>query len=306
MTEEEKLLLEEIEQLKKENNALVVAHYYQAGEVQEAADVVGDSYALAKACQASTKKVIVFCGVHFMAESAKILSPNKIVLMPNPNAGCPMADMVTPEMVRDLRKKHPEATVVCYINTSAAVKAECDVCVTSSNAEKIINKLEAKEILFLPDMNLGANIAAKMPNKKFILFEGYCVVHHQVTTGDVESKRIQFPNSKLLVHPECPPEVVELADYAGSTKGLLDFVIDSDAQEFIIGTEKGVVYNMQKACPDKKFHMLSNCLLCVNMKKTNLTMVRDSLRDFQYEIEVDEVTRLRAEGCLKRMMELAE
>jgi len=299
-------LLEEINQLKNERDAIIVAHYYQSGEVQAAADVVGDSYALAKACQKSDKKVIVFCGVHFMAESAKILSPKKTVLIPNPAAGCPMADMATPEKVRALKAEHPNAKVVCYINTSAAVKAECDVCVTSSNAEKIIQKLSEKEIIFLPDMNLGANIAKKFPDKKFIFLEGYCVVHHQVTVEDVQKKRAQFPNAKLLVHPECKPEVVELADYAGSTKGILEYGINSEHDEFIIGTEKGILYNLQTACPDKKFHLLSSCLLCVNMKKTNLTLLRDSLSEMQYEIEIDETTRQKAEGCLLKMMELAE
>jgi len=299
-------LLEEIQQLKKERDAIVVAHYYQAGEVQAAADVVGDSYALAKACQQSAHKVIVFCGVHFMAESAKILSPRKTVLMPNPAAGCPMADMVTPEKVRALRAAHPQAVVMCYINTSAAVKAECDVCCTSSNAEKIIGKLGAKEIIFLPDQNLGANIAAKFPDIKFIFFDGYCVVHHQVTVEDVRKKQAQFPDAQLLVHPECRPEVVVLADYAGSTKGILDYATQSAHDEFIIGTEKGILYNLEEAAPEKRFHLLSSCLLCVNMKKTNLVMLRDSLRDFQYEVELDEATRKKAEGCLLKMMELAE
>jgi len=299
-------LMEEIRMLKKVRDAFVVAHYYQAGEVQEAADVVGDSYALAKACQQSEKKLIVFCGVHFMAESAKILSPKKMVLIPNIRAGCPMADMATPEKVRTLKAEHPNAIVVCYINTSAAVKAECDVCVTSSNAEGIIKKLVAKEIIFLPDMNLGANIAKKFPDKKFIFLEGYCVVHHQVTLDDVRKKRAQFPNAKLLVHPECKPEVVTEADFAGSTKGILEHAIKSEDTEFIIGTEKGIVYNLEKACPQKKFHMLSSCLLCVNMKKTNLELLRDSLAELQYEIEIDEETRKKAEGCLRKMLELAE
>ncbi len=295
-------LITQILKLKRERNAVIVAHNYQIDDVQEIADVVGDSFALSKYCAEDPRDVIVFCGVHFMAESAKILSPQKTVLLPEINAGCPMADMVTAQDVRKMKETYPGAAVVCYINTSAEVKAECDICCTSSNAVKVIESLSEEQIIFVPDKNLGDYIAKKVPRKKMILWEGYCITHHRVTTEDVKMVKETHPDALVLAHPECRPEVVALADFVGSTKQIIDFAAASKENKFIIGTEMGVLVRLRKDNPHKTFYLLSQGLICPNMKKTKLESVYHALRDMKYAIELEEEIRLKAKGSLERML----
>lgn len=297
-------LVQKINELKKERNAVIVAHNYQVDEVQEIADVVGDSLALSKYCASVDKDVVVFCGVHFMAESAKILSPNKTVLLPEKDAGCPMADMVTAEKLREEKKRHPDAVVVCYINSSAEVKAESDICCTSSNAVKVIQSIREKDIIFVPDQNLGSYVAAKFPEKNFILWKGFCITHHRIKIDDVKKVRELYPDALLLVHPECQPEIVKLADFAGSTKEIIDYATQSDKQTFIIGTEMGVLNKLNRDNPQKKFYLLSPGLICNNMKKTSLLSVYNALKDMKYNIELDEEIRIKARKCLDRMLEI--
>jgi quinolinate synthase len=298
-------LVDEILKLKKEHNAVVVAHNYQTDDVQDIADVVGDSFALSKYCAESPQNVIIFCGVHFMAESAKILSPQKIVLLPEINAGCPMADMVTAHDVREIKSRHVGAAVVCYINTSADVKAECDICCTSSNAVKVIQSLPEKEIIFVPDKNLGSYIAKKVPEKEMILWEGYCVTHQRVTPEDVTKVKDVHPDAFVLVHPECRPEVVALADFVGSTKQIIDFASVSKEKKFIIGTEMGVLMKLKKDSPEKTFYLLSSGLVCPNMKKTKLESVYKTLKHMQYIIELDEQIMIKARRSLERMLKIS-
>lgn len=301
---DKKELISEIARLKKERNAVIVAHSYQIDDIQEIADVVGDSFALSRYCASSSYDVIVFCGVHFMAESAKILSPEKTVLLPELDAGCPMADMVTAEDLREFKKLHPNAAVVCYINSSADVKAECDICCTSSNAVDVIRSVEQEEIIFVPDCNLGNYVAKMVPEKRIILWKGFCPTHHKVKAEDARKAKELHPDAMLLVHPECRPEVVELADYVGSTKQIIDYVAGSPNKKFIIGTEMGVLYKMKKDNPDKMFYLLSSGFMCPNMKKTTLKSVYDALKDMKYNITLDEDIRVRARIPLDRMLKV--
>lgn len=303
--ENKKKLIDEILELKKKRNAIIVAHYYQKDEIQAIADIVGDSYLLAKKCAESDADVICFCGVHFMAESAKILSPKKTVIIPDETAGCRMADMITAEQLKEFKSQHPGAKVMCYINTTAEVKSESDVSVTSSNAVKIAKEFDAKEILFVPDQNLGSYIAKQVPDKKFIMWDGYCPAHHFVTVKQVLTAKEQHPNAQFIVHPECTEEVVELADFVGSTQAILNYAIESDCQEFIVGTEEGILYKLKEHCPDKKFYMASEFLQCPNMKQIDLETLRDSLRDLKDEVVLDESIIEKAKGCLETMLELA-
>ena len=296
---------EAIKKLKKEKNAVILAHYYQLGEVIEVADMVGDSFALSKRAKETDADMIVFCGVRFMAESAKILSPGKKVLLPAQNAGCPMADMVTPEDVLRLRAQYPDAAVVCYVNSSCAVKAECDVCVTSSNAVRIVRALPEKRIVFVPDQHLAGYVAAQVPEKEIIPFSGYCIVHHRVGTEDVDKAIAAVPGAPLLVHPECPEPVVRRADFVGSTEQIIRFATDSPEKAFLIGTEMGILHTLQKKNPDKKFYLLAPGLICSNMKKTRLTDVYEALVHEQYEVVLDEAVMNRARRSLDRMLELA-
>lgn len=297
-------LVKKISDLKAERNAVVVAHNYQIDDVQEVADVVGDSFALSKFCASDSRNVVVFCGVHFMAESAKILSPHKTVLLPELDAGCPMADMVTAEALREKKKQHPGAVVVCYINSSAEVKAESDICCTSSNALNIIRSIEEKDIIFVPDQNLGSYIAAKVPEKNIILWEGFCVTHHRIKDDDVEKAKKLHPDAEFLVHPECQPSIVAKADFVGSTKQIIDYAGKSESKKFIIGTEMGVLYTLKRNNPGKVFYLLSQGLVCPNMKKTSLESVYNSLMSLRYSIELDEDIRTRAKKSLDRMLEI--
>jgi quinolinate synthase len=298
-------LKEKIIELKKKRNAVIVAHNYQVDEVQDIADVVGDSFALSKYCASVNLDTIVFCGVHFMAESAKILSPEKTVLIPEIDAGCPMADMVTAEGLIDMKKKHPDAVVVCYINSSAEVKAESDICCTSSNAVDIIKKIKEKDIIFAPDKNLANFVAKKVPEKNIIPWNGFCITHHKIKAEDVIKIKELHKDSLLLVHPECKPEIVEMADFAGSTKQIIDYATESKHDKFMIGTEMGVLYKLKKQNPDKIFYLMSQGLICPNMKKTSLLSVYNSLNDMKYEISIDEDIRARAKNSLDRMLELS-
>lgn len=300
-----KELIERINSLKEKRNAVIVAHNYQIGEVQDIADEVGDSYALSKYCASNRYETIVFCGVRFMAESAKILSPQKTVLLPEPDAGCPMADMITAEALREKKKKHPGAVVVCYINSSAEVKAECDICCTSSNAVKIVKSIKEKDILFVPDKNLGSYIAQLVPEKNIILWDGFCLTHHRIKEEEVRKIKTIHPDAIMLVHPECQKEIVELADFAGSTKQIIDFAKTSDHTKFIIGTEMGVLHTLERENPDKKFYLMSQGLVCPNMKKTSLKSVFESLSEIKYEINLDEDIRLKAKKSLDKMLEIA-
>lgn len=291
----------EILKLKEKRNAIILAHYYQRPEIQEIADAVGDSYYLSKLAKDCPNKVIVFCGVRFMAESAKILSPEKIVILPSPDAGCPMADMADRERLINLKKEHPNAAVVCYINSTADVKAECDVIVTSSNALNIIRKLDKDEIIFLPDENLGSYIAEQIPEKKFILWEGFCITHKKVRVENIISIKDIKPRSKVLVHPECEKAVRNLADFIGSTKEIIDYATLSKEEDFIIVTEQGILHELQKRNPNKNFYIPGTTMTCVNMKKTRLEDIYNSLLNMNNIMEVEEEVRLKALQSLINM-----
>lgn len=299
-------LREKIKELKAQKNAVIVAHTYQRDEVQEIADMVGDSFALSKYCASSKADVVVFCGVHFMAESAKILSPEKTVLLPERDAGCPMADMITAEDLREFKKKYPGAVVVCYINSSADVKAESDICCTSSNAVKVVKSIKEKDIIFIPDKNLGNYVSKMVPEKNIILWEGFCPTHHKIKPEDVKKAKEIHPDAAVLVHPECRPEVVEMADFVGSTKAIIDYASSdkSGRKKYLIGTEMGVLYSLRKNNPDKEFYLLSPGMVCPNMKKTTLNSVYNSLNEMKYIIDVDEDIRIRAANALQRMHEV--
>lgn len=299
-------LINEITRLKKEKNAVIVAHNYQIDDIQEIADLVGDSFALSRYCAESEAKLIVFCGVHFMAESAKILSPDKIVLLPEIDAGCPMADMVNAEGLAQMKNKYPNAKVVCYINSSAEVKALSDVCCTSSNALDIVNSIDSDEILFVPDQNLGNFVANQVKNKRIILWEGYCITHHRVSVDDVKNAKDVYPDALLLIHPECKPEVVKYADFVGSTKQIIDFAKKSNCEKFIIGTEMGILYQLKKDNPEKKFYLLSKGLVCPNMKKTRLESVYNSLLNMNYQIILDNDIIEKSKSSLIKMLEISK
>ena len=296
--------IERIKELKRQRNAVILAHYYQVPEIQDIADFVGDSFDLSRRASMVGNDVIVFCGVHFMAESAKILNPNKTVLLPARDAGCPMADMVNREDVLALREQYPDAAVVCYVNSSAEVKAVSDICCTSSNAVKVVKSIPNKRIIFVPDENLGNFVAKQVPEKEIILYNGYCVTHKRVTVQDLEATKNAMPNTLVLVHPECTPEVVERADFAGSTAQIIDFVKKSDANNFIIGTEQGILHKLQKDNPNKRFYILSPKLICPNMKKTTLKELLTSLEDMVFEIKLDSNLISQAHKSLERMLQI--
>jgi len=300
MNEKQQRILE----LKKQKNALILAHYYQAMEVQEIADHVCDSFEMAKLAYGAEQEMLIICGVHFMAESAKILNPDKKVLLPAPDAGCPMADMITPDDVLSLRRKYPEAAVVCYVNSSAAVKAVSDICCTSSSAERIVRVLPEKQIIFIPDRNLGLFIASKVTNKEFIFHEGWCPVHDCISENDALRAKKSHPGAKLLVHPECREEVLRHADYIGSTSGIINAALDSEAGEFIIGTELGVVEHLAEISPDKRYYPLKKDFLCAGMKKTRLTDFLNALENGKHEITLAAEEIESARRSLERMVEL--
>ncbi|AFS77101.1 quinolinate synthase A [Gottschalkia acidurici 9a] len=300
-------MIEEIKRLKKQKNAVILAHNYQIPEIQDIADIVGDSLKLSQEAANSNADIIILSGVHFMAESAKILSPEKKVLLPNIDAGCPMADMIDIEKLRLFKEKHPEAPVVCYVNTSAEVKAESDVCCTSSNALKIVKNLDADKVLFIPDRNLGAFIATQIPEKEIVCFDGFCITHNRIELEEIENVRKEYPTALILAHPECDPEVVKRADFVGSTSQIINFAKESDNEIFIIATEMGIMHKLENdnKGTNKKFYMLSPSLICSNMKKNRLEDIYYALEEENYEIKVDEDIRLRAIKSLDRMLELS-
>lgn len=301
--EQNRELKERLLQLKKERNAIILAHYYQRDEIQEVADFRGDSFLLAQKAAQTDADVIVFCGVHFMGESAKILAPDKTVLIPDERAGCPMADMVNVEGLLELKAKHPNAKVVTYINSSAEVKAVTDICCTSSNAVKVVQSLDTDEIIFCPDKNLGRYVQ-QFTDKKMILWEGYCNTHDMLTLRDVEEMRKKYPNAQFVVHPECRPEVVELADFVGSTTAILKYCRESDCNEFIIGTEDGTGYQLRKDSPHKTFHFASKFLVCPNMKVNNLKKVVRCLETMQPQVYVPPHIADKARQSLERMLQV--
>ncbi|MBR5953283.1 MAG: quinolinate synthase NadA [Pseudobutyrivibrio sp.] len=299
-------LVQEIEKLKKEKNAVVLAHYYVNDEVQAIADYIGDSYYLAKVAVGLEESTIVFAGVKFMGESAKILNPEKTVLMPDANADCPMAHMAEIERIEDVRREYDDVAVVCYINSTAELKMHSDVCVTSANAMKIVKALPNKNIFFIPDENLGRYIAEKVPEKNFIFNDGFCHVHKAVTADMVSRAKEAHPEAEVLIHPECTLDVLELADYIGSTSGIIDYATKSDKKEFIISTELGVLYQLKKNNPDKTFFSAGGVQICPNMKKVTLEKVRDCLRDNTGVVEVSDEKREKSLKPLARMLELAK
>ncbi|HEY8421166.1 MAG TPA: quinolinate synthase NadA [Thermoclostridium sp.] len=302
MNEKTKEMISEIKRMKREKNAVIVAHNYQVDEVQELADVVGDSFKLSQYCASTNADIVVFCGVHFMAESAKILSPGKTVLLPEIDAGCPMADMVTAEALTEEKKKYPDAAVVCYINTSAAVKAECDICCTSSNALKVVRSIPNDEILFVPDRNLGSFIAQQVPEKKFHLWNGFCITHHRVGRDDVEKAKSIHPDALVLAHPECRQEVLEMADYVGSTAQIIEYAKKNSHDKYLIATEMGILHQLRKDNPDKTFYLLTQGLVCPNMKKTSVESVYNALKYNRYEINLDKEVIERARRSLEAML----
>ena len=295
-----------IRELKKQKNAIILAHYYAPAEVQKIADYVGDSFYLAKVAKNSTADVIVFCGVAFMGESAKILNPNKKVLMPDVSADCPMAHMVTEGRIKELREKYDDLAVVCYINSTAELKCQSDVCVTSSNAVKIVKALPNKNIFFIPDKNLGRYVAEQVPEKNVILNHGYCPIHVKVSLEEVLQEKKLHPTALVLSHPECEENILNISDYIGSTAEIIDFAKQSEKDEFIICTEDGVEFELIKTNPNKKFYFTKTRPCCVDMKRNTLDKLLKVLETEENPIEVDEETRERALLPLNRMLELAK
>ena len=294
-------LKEEILKLKEEKNALIVAHLYQCDEIQEIADIVGDSYFLSKQAMESSKDLIIFCGVKFMAESAKILSPHKKVLIPSNSTTCPMTDMALVNRLEDLKDKHPNAKVVSYINSNLDIKALSDVCVTSSSAIDILNNLNSDEIIFLPDRNLGGYLAEQLPDKKFTLYPGFCPTHERIEKDEIISLKEQYPNYPVLVHPECNKEVRDLADYIGSTSELINYSANSTAAGFIVITEEGVFYEMKLKSPNKTFIPTKTGMICPNMKKISLNDLYNCLKNEEFEVRIDEELRVKAHKALENM-----
>lgn len=296
----------QIKQLKREKNAVVLAHYYAPSEVQEIADYVGDSFYLAKIAKQSTADIIVFCGVSFMGESAKILNPDKKVLMPDLTADCPMAHMVTKDIIADMREKYADLAVVCYINSTAELKCQSDVCVTSSNAVKIIRSLPSKNIFFIPDRNLGRFVAEQVPEKNIIINDGCCPVHAKITTEQLMTEKEKHPHAIVLSHPECEPEILKLSDYIGSTADIITYAKQSDVNEFIICTEDGVNYKLTCDNPGKRFYYPNPHPCCADMKLNTLEAVLSVLRNEDKEVIVEDTVRTGALLPLERMLELAK
>lgn len=299
-------MVQEIERLKREKNAVILAHYYVPDEVQQIADYVGDSYYLAKVATKLEEQVIVFAGVSFMGESAKILNPDKKVLMPDMCADCPMAHMATPERIAEVRSQYPDVAVVCYINSTAELKCYSDVCVTSSNAMKVVKALPNQHIFFIPDENLGRYIAGQVPEKEFIFNDGFCHVHKSIDADAVRKAKEARPEALVLVHPECTMDVLALADYIGSTSGIIDYAAESNAKEFIICTEMGVFYELQQKNPDKRFYSVGHRQFCPNMKKISLEKVLHVLQTEENQVQMDEAVMEQARKPLVKMLDLAK
>jgi len=301
MTKEE--ILTRIAELRRERKAVILAHNYQIGEVQDVADYTGDSLGLSQEAARSVAEVIVFCGVHFMAETAAILSPQKTVLLPDLHAGCPMADTISARELREWKARYPGRKVVSYINTTAEVKAESDICCTSSNAVKVVNSLPDEEVLFVPDKNLAAYVA-RQTKKKIIAWDGYCYVHNQILAADVLAKKRTHPEAEVWVHPECRPEVIDLADKVISTGNMVKAAQETSAKEVLIGTEAGILYRLQKANPRTAFFPVRDLAFCTNMKKTTLIKVWMALEEMKYRIEVPAAVSQRARGAIEKMIQI--
>jgi len=297
-------LQQEIVRLKEATDTLVLAHFYQPLHVQDVADVVGDSFEMARRAAEAEQDTIIICGVHFMAESAKILSPEKTILLPAPDAGCPMADMVTAEDVLALREAHPKAKVMCYVNSSAETKAVSDVCCTSSSAVRIARALDADEIIFVPDRNLGRYVAEQVPEKQFYFHPGFCPIHDRVTATQVRTAKERFPNAVFAAHPECREEVLDLADFIGSTAQIIAFARETDAEEIIIGTEIGVLELLQREMPQKRILSVSASFVCPNMKKISLQDIYNSLAVGIHEIKMTPAEIEAAKSSLDLMISL--
>jgi quinolinate synthase len=296
-------MMEEIQALKKERHATILAHNYQIPAVQDVADLVGDSLELSRAAARLDSEVIIFCGVDFMAETAAILSPQKRVVIPEKGAWCPMAHMITPDQLKDLKALNPEAAVVCYVNSTAEIKAESDICCTSANGVQVVNSLPNREVIFVPDRNLAAYVA-RHTDKKIIPWNGYCYVHDHFTPEDVKAARALHPGAEVLVHPECRPEVIDQADFVYSTAGMGKHALASQAREFIIGTETGMIYKLKKENPSKEFYPLSENAVCQNMKKTTLEKVLRSLQTLEPRVTVPEEIAGRARMAIERMLKV--
>lgn len=299
-------LTDKIQALKEARNAVILAHYYVPDEVQAVADYIGDSFYLSKLARDSEADTIVFCGVSFMGESAKILSPEKTVLMPDPAADCAMAHMADLMKVKEMREKYDDLAVVCYINSTAEMKTYSDVCVTSANAVKIVKNLPNKNIFFIPDGNLGRYVAEQVPEKNVILNDGYCPIHAAWTKEEVLKAKSEHPGAEFVVHPECTQDLLEEADYIGSTSGIINYVTASDCKEFIIGTENGVIYELKKQNPDKKFYPLNDHQVCKDMKLVTLEKIVDVLENGTNEVHVTEELRQESMKPLERMLELSK
>jgi quinolinate synthase len=294
-----------IGELKRACNAVILAHNYQLPEVQDIADFVGDSLNLSLQAAKTDADMIVFCGVHFMAETAKILSPDKIVVLPDLSAGCPMADMIDGEQLRELKKEHPHAGVVCYVNTTAEVKAECDYCCTSANAERVVRKMleRYEEVIFVPDKHLGHYVSQKV-GRELILWNGFCPTHARISTRDILDRKKLHPKAIVLAHPECTAEVLDLADQILSTEGMCRYVADSPYQEFIVATEIGIIHRMHKLSPSKRFYHASDLAVCPNIKRIDLTKILKALKERLFEITVPSETADRARKGIERMLAL--
>ncbi|KXZ40775.1 quinolinate synthetase [Alkalithermobacter thermoalcaliphilus JW-YL-7 = DSM 7308] len=300
------IVIKEIEKIKKENNIKIFAHNYQNYEVQQVADYIGDSFYLTKLAREIDAQTIIMCGVDFMAETIKILSPDKKVILPVKEATCPMANMIKAKDIENFKKENNDFAVVAYINTSADVKAVADICVTSSNAVKVIESLEENNILFVPDINLGNYISKMVKSKNIISWNGYCPIHDKVTKQEVINMKNKYPNAPVLVHPECRQEVIEVSDFVGSTSEIIEYASKLDAKEITIGTETGTLHVLRRLNPGKKFRLLSNNLICINMKKTTLEDVYNAVvGNSGYEVKVQEDIRVKAKNSLERMIELA-
>ncbi|MDD5454717.1 MAG: quinolinate synthase NadA [Candidatus Ratteibacteria bacterium] len=297
-------IVQKINDLKKKRNAVILVHNYQLPEIQDIADFLGDSLGLSQKAAETNAKVIVFCGVHFMAQTASILCPDKIVLMPDVNAGCPMANMINAEDVRQLKKEQQDTLVVAYVNTTAEVKAESDVCCTSANAVKIVNSLPAEKIIFIPDKYLGQYVASQS-QKEIIFWEGYCPVHAGILASDMLRAKREHPKAEALVHPECTPDVIALADKVFSTTGMCNYAKKTKSKEIIVGTETGIIYRLQKENPDKKFYPASKRAICEDMKKNNLEKVLWSLENLKHEVKVEEKIRRKAKKAIDKMLEFS-
>lgn len=303
MDDREAGLIERIRMLRERRGVVILAHNYQLGEVQDIADFVGDSLELSQQAAETDASVIVFCGVHFMAETAAILSPDKVVLLPDVHAGCPMADMITTERLREKKQEHPHAVVVCYVNSSAEVKAESDICCTSANAVAVIESLDAEEILFIPDQYLGHYVSTRT-GKKMILWPGFCPTHARITADRVGELKKEHPTAKLVVHPECRPEVIALADEVLSTGGMCRYAQRDNVREMIVGTEMGIIHRLRKENPGKRFIPVSEQAICPNMKSITLEKVLWSLEEMGPQVKVPEDIRLRAKDAVDKMLRI--